>query len=209
MTKNKKIIKDNEFFAAVSERFKGDKKASSISHLTPEFIELLGTEYFTPKMERAVKNDEKPVLFLNFWNVNWRRDKITRELIVNATCSTKTPGRKLTECFVLAGNKVSPEMCDYFYSIIGHPGYFPELIQSLIKQARKKSALYDRELTIGKNLTLLFRMVFDTLLYETFDNEVEVQLSDLGSFENMYKIGRKNAAADRPPGYFQFKPNFP
>jgi hypothetical protein len=209
MTKNKKIIKDNEFFAAVNERFKDSKNSSKLIPLVPEFVELLGTEYFTPIMEKAVKNGESPVSFLNFWSVSWRKEKVTRELIVNATCSTKTPGRKLTEYFVKGSNKVTSEMCDYLYSVIGHPGYFPELIQTLIKQARKKSSFYDRQLTIGKNLTLLFRMVFDTLLYETFDREVEVQLSDLGAFENMYKIGRKNASADRPPGYFQFKPNFP
>tara|TARA_Y100001973_G_C5191478_1_gene331280 strand:- start:23 stop:664 length:642 start_codon:yes stop_codon:yes gene_type:complete len=209
MTDNKKTMKDKDFCTAVAERFSGDATATKLAPLVAEFLELLGTEHFTPMMELSVKNGESPVVFLNFWKINWRKEKATRELIVNATCSTKTAGRKLTEHFVSGGNKVTPAMCDYLYSVIGHPGSFPKLIQMLSKRAKQKSSFYDRNLIIGKNLTLLFRMVFDTLLHETFDNGAVVHLSDLGTFENSYKIGRKNATNDRPPGYFQFTPNFP
>lgn len=209
MADNKNIMKDKDFAAAVAERFGSDPSKAKLIPLVPEFLELLGTEHFTPTMEKSVKNGDNPVTFLNFWMIKWRKEKATRELVVNATCSTKTPGRKLTEHFVNAGNKVTPVMCDYLYSVVGHPGSFPQLVQTLSKRAKQKSTFYDHQLTVGKNLTLLFRMVLDTLLYETFDNGKLVQLSDLGSFEITYKIGRKNAPEDRPPGYFQFTPNFP
>jgi len=191
-----KTINITEIREAIKSKLSNEKTISVIECL-PEFVELMSLKMLADVHKASQRQHN--LVYLNFWTLTWNMVSETN-FTISASCTGNSGPRNLTQRFIHNDMKVTEDLIDYFYNIISKPPVFSTFVAELTSLA--KSEGMSKELTIGKNIHLLYRLLFTEILVQCFENKKTVTLNGFGEFAK--KLKNKRIAAS--VGYLQFTP---